>query len=110
MNKELGDLLNKIGEGFKEEIYRDSDTYALVDIGEAAKSVGLTNLIEKYSDIKAIIPLRKELGVQFQVDGSRIINHVILDSGIIVNKFVADEAGISGSPYYPHKKMYLCLG
>ena len=110
MNKTLSDVLNKIGEEFKEEIQPTARTYCLVDIGEAAEALGHPELKERYDDVKAVVPLRRVSGgLNFEVDGNGLADYVQLESGIAVPRYVAEEAGLQNSQYQPKSSMILNL-
>ena len=107
-NKELATVLEKIAQEFDGEINPKSRTYCVVDIGEAAESFGMPELKARYEDVNAIIPLRRSKGLAFEVDGSSLNDARQLTSGVVVEEYVAKEAGVESQAYVPHDTMYLC--
>lgn len=59
MSNQLGEVLKKIGEEFKEVISDRARDYLEIDIGKKAASLGYTGLKEKYSDVDAVVPLKQ---------------------------------------------------
>ncbi|GEM_PF-6797581 len=106
----LADVLKGIGKVYETRIESSSRKYVLVDIGIAAKVLGLP-LEEKYDGMKAIVPVRNfPPGVNYEVNGSELTGYVQLKSGIAVERDAAEAAGLKHQQYQPRKRMILNLG
>ncbi len=107
---DLGEVLKRIGDEFKDEILPTARTYCAVNIGKAAEIVGKPRLKDKYLSSVAIVPLRKvEGGINVEIDGNTLSNFAQLDSGIAVSESIAKESGLPYKPYKPQQSMLLNL-
>jgi hypothetical protein len=108
MRNELGDVLNKIGEKYKQEIATASKFYLEVDIGKQAEKFGYSAMKDKYLDVSAVVPLKQAApGMKVMIDGRTFINYAQFESGIAVPEYVAREAGLSYQAYRPDDSMIL---
>lgn len=107
---ELGDILIKIGEEFKEEIWAKSDKYCLIDIGKAFEAFGIKDG-DKYEGVKAVVPLKKgqKDSIAILVNGKDLSDYAHLESGIAVPEWVAEEAGLTYKKYEPKERMTLYM-
>ncbi len=102
------EVLKGIGQTFEDELYAESELYCLVDIGAAANELGHPELKEKYSSIRAIVPLKKaDGGINLEVDASDLSGYKQLDCGIAVPLYVVEEADIETKDYQPKERMIL---
>jgi len=108
MKTDLGDVLNKIGESFKQEIANESKVYLEVDIGKQAEKFGYSDMKEKYHGVSAVVPLKQALpGMKVMIDGRTFIRYAQFESGIAVPEYVAREAGLRYQTYQPNDSMIL---
>lgn len=108
MRTDLGDVLNKIGETFKQEIANDSSIYLEIDIGKQAEKFGYSDMKEKYHDVSAVVPLKQALpGMKVMIDGRTFIHYAQFESGIAVPEYVAREAGLRYQTYHANDSMIL---
>jgi len=106
----LADVLTRIGDELKEDIWTKSDTYCLIDIGTAFEHYEIEGG-EKYEDVKVVVPLKKASGgVNFMVNGNDLSDYSQLKSGIAVPEWVAEESDLSYKPYQPKSRMTLNMG
>ncbi|MGD8513081.1 MAG: hypothetical protein PVG85_03945 [Deltaproteobacteria bacterium] len=108
MSNELGDVLTKTGEEYREKISSESRLYLEVDIGNQGKKLGYERIKENYDGVKAIVPLKTPVaGMRVRVDGRTFIHHAQLESGIAVPGYIAKEAGLVHKLYVPNDDMIL---
>jgi len=107
---DLGDVLTKIGEEFKDEIWAKSGTYCLIDVGKAFEVLGKENA-DNYKGVNAVVPLKKspEKGIPFLVNGKDLSDYCQLESGIAVPEWMAEESGLTHKPYKPKDSMVLYM-
>jgi hypothetical protein len=106
MSNDLGKILTKIGEEFKEQISEDSIFYLEVDIGKQAEELGYSEMTEKYHDVYAVVPLKQAVkGLKVLIDGRTYVNYAQLESGIAIPGYVAKEAGLPYKTYQPNDSM-----
>ena len=112
-NKNLATVLSEIGTHFKDEIKLDSTMYSLVDIGKVGGNMEFPEVQERFDDVKAFIPLRRSAGgLNVEVDGNEFRSgYTQLPTGIFVENYVAQEAGLEGKAYTPvSSRMILSFG
>jgi hypothetical protein len=108
MSNELGEVLTKIGEDYKEDISSESRFYVEVDIGEKAEDLGYSDLKEAYHNVNAVVPLKKSAkGMTVRIDGRTFVNYVQLESGIAIPGYVAKEVSLPYKTYEPNDSMVL---
>ena len=108
MNHKLADILKKIGDEFRNQISPGSRFYLEIDIGRQAAKYGHCGLEEKYDDIYAIVPLKCPVrGMKVRIDGRTFVNYAQFESGVIVPKNVAGDAGLSHKAFVPKDSMIL---
>jgi hypothetical protein len=111
MSNALGEVLQEIGEEYKEEILDESEFILEVDIGKQAEKLGYSDIKEKYHDVEAIVPLRQSVkGLKVRIDGRTFVNYAQLESGIAVPGYVAEEAGLPYKTYKPHDSLIRNFG
>jgi hypothetical protein len=100
MNKELNEVLGRIGEEFKEEISAESTFILEVDIGKKAEELGYLSLKEQYHNVDVIVPLRQAVeGMKVMIDGRTFVDYAQFDSGLVVPGYVAKESGLPHRAY-----------
>ena len=100
MDKQLADVLIKIGDEFSDQISMDSRFYLEVNFGKQAEKYGHFELTGKYHDINAIVPLRRPVrGMKVRVDGRTFVNYVQFDSGIVVPHYIARQVDLPHRTY-----------
>jgi hypothetical protein len=106
MNKDLAEVVNGIGDDFRDIILTGSRFYLEVNIGEQAEKFGHSELGEKYHDKYAIVPLKHPVnGMKVRIDGRTFVNYAQFESGVVVPNFIAKDAGISYKAFIPHDSM-----
>lgn len=108
----LAEVLNALADAFKEELWPKSNVYCLVDIGEVWVGYGGKETeAGLFHDIKAVVPLKRvsDGGMQIQVNGKELSTYSMLESGIAVPEWVAQQSGLPHQPYQPHDSMLLVL-
>jgi hypothetical protein len=101
MNNELGEVLTKISEEFREEISEESGIFLEVDIGKQAEKLGYSNIVEKYRGVDAVVPLKRT------VDGMKVMQ---LESGVVIPGHVAKEAALPYKRYEAHESIVRVFG
>ena len=114
---QLGYVLEEIGLAFENKIRKDSEIYRLVDIGgvfpmlkdEITERFGAydARLEERFNNVNVVVPVTSSEGLLVQVNGRELADYVQLSSGIAVQKWVAEEAQITGTQYQPKNNMYI---
>lgn len=108
MNKELDKLLMNLGEKFGDKICATGRNYIEVDLGKQAGTLGYTTLKEKYHDVYAIVPLKKEAdGMKVRIDGRTFVKYAQFESGIAVPGYVAPDTNLSYKSFIPNDSMIL---
>ena len=59
MNKEIDDILVKIGEEFGDSIGKGARNYLEVDIGRKADQLGRPEIGKRFHNVYAVVPLKK---------------------------------------------------
>jgi len=111
MSNELGEILTKIGEVFKEEISKESGIFLEVDIGKQAEKLGYSNIVEKYRGVDAVVPLKHTVdGMKVMIDGRTFVNYAQLESGIVIPGYIAKEAALPYKRYEAHESIVRVFG
>ena len=106
MNVKLSDVLEYIGEEYKDKIQRGSRHYLEVNIGERASRLGHAGMKKKYDKIYAIVPLKEpQKGMKVRIDGRTFINYAEFASGIAIPGYLARETGRSYRTFVPNDSM-----
>jgi hypothetical protein len=106
MDKNLTDVLNRIGDEYGNNISNDSRFYMEIDIGKMAEKYGHFEIREKYRDKFAIVPLKHPVsGMKVRIDGRTFVNYAQFKSGVAVPNFIARDAGLSYKTYTAHDSM-----
>ena len=108
MNNKLHEVLARIGECYKDSISRDSRFYIEINIGKQAEDLGFGDMNSNYGEVDAIVPLKNPVnGMKVRVDGRTFVNYAQFESGIVVPKYVAKNAGLSYKSFVPNDSMIL---
>jgi len=108
MNTDLGRVIERINEEFKNDFLATSRFYREVSIAERAERLGLTELKETYRDVYAIVPLKQPAdGMKVRIDARTFVNYAQFESGVAVPGYMAEDAGLPFKPYTPHDSMIL---
>ena len=106
MDKDLAEVVNRIGDDFRDIILTGSRFYLEVNIGEQVKKYGHSELTRKYHDKYAIVPLKHPVnGMKVRIHGRTFVNYVQFESGVVVPNFVARDAGLSYKTFIPNDSM-----
>ncbi len=106
MANKLNEVLNKIGDDFKENIRNDSRFYVEVSIAGTADELGFSDLKECYRDVYAIVPLKHPVdGMKVRIDGRTFVNYSQFDSGVVVPHYVASQVDLARRAYVAQDSM-----
>ena len=106
MSNQINDVLEIIGEEFRDQIQKGSRHYLEVSIGERAEQLGHAGIKEKYGKTYAIVPLKEpRKGMKARIDGRTFVGYVEFASGIAVPGYLAREAGQSYKTFVPNDSM-----
>ena len=106
MNNSLSEVLNKIGEDYKDNIRDDSRHYLEISIARKAAEMGLTEVKERYSDDYAIVPLKHPVaGMKVRIDGRTFINYAQFKSGVVVPHHIAKQVNLQQRAYVAQDSM-----
>jgi hypothetical protein len=106
MRNNLGEVLIKIGEEYRDDISAGSRFYLEVDIGKRGQELGYSDIKEKYHDVSAVVPLKEAVpGMKVRIDGRTYVRYAQLESGIAVPGYVAKEAELPYKTWAPHDSM-----
>ena len=104
----LDDVLQKIGETYRDRIRNGSRFYVEVSIGKQAETLGYDELTAKYRDAYAVVPLKQAVpGMKVRIDGRTFVNYAQFDSGIAVPGYVAKDTGLAHTSFIPNDSMIL---
>ena len=111
MSNELGVVLTKIGEKFKDEISKESGIFLEVDIGTQAEKFCYSNIVEKYRGVDAVVPLKNTVdGMKVMIDGRTFLNYAQLESGVVIPGYIAKEAALPYKHYVAHESIVRVFG
>jgi hypothetical protein len=106
MNNSLSEVLNRIGEDYKNNICDDSRHYLEISIARKADELGLTGVKERYSDDYAIVPLKHPVeGMKVRIDGRTFVNYSQFDSGVVVPQNIANQVDLPRKAYVAQDSM-----
>ena len=106
INNSLSEVLNQIGEDYKDNILDDSRHYLEISIARKAAELGFTEVEKRYSDVYAIIPLKHPLeGMKVRIDGRTFINYAQFQSGVVVPHHVAEQVNLPQRAYVAKDSM-----
>ena len=103
MDTELVDLLDSVRFFYEGDIDPSSRFYCVVQLDKMAELADEMGLARRVAGKGAIVPLATPLehDISVEVDGKSLASYVLLDSGIVVEKSVAEMAGLPYVPYTP---------
>lgn len=106
--KPLDDVIEKIGETYREDISEGSRNYVEVSIGQQAEMLGLREIQKKYRDVYAVIPLKEAVaGMKVRIDGRTFVNYAQFESGIAMPGYVIKDTGLAHKTFVPNDSMIL---
>ncbi len=106
MANKLSQVLNKIGDDYKDNIRVDSRFYVEVSIARKADELGFSDLRECFKDAYAIVPLKHPVGgMKVRIDGRTFINYSQFDSGVVVPHYVASQVDLAQRAYVAQDSM-----
>jgi hypothetical protein len=104
----LDDVLEKIGETYRNHIQNGSRFYLEVNIGKQAEALGYGDIKDRYCDAFAVVPLKKAVpGMKVRIDGRTFVNYAQFASGIAVPGYVAKDTGLAHTTFIPNDSMIL---
>ena len=108
MQTDMGKVIERIGEDFKNDLLATSRFYREVSIDELSERLGLTKLKGRYRNVFAIVPLKQPAeGMKVRIDGRTFVNYAQFESGVAVPGYVAEHAGLPCKPFVPNDSMIL---
>jgi hypothetical protein len=108
MQTDMGKVIERIGEDFKNDLLATSRFYREVSIGELSERLGLTKLKGRCRNVFAIVPLKQPAkGMKVRIDGRTFVNYAQFESGVAVPGYVAEHAGLPFKPFVPNDSMIL---
>ena len=106
MENNLSEVIDKIGDDFRENIRGDSRFYVEVSIARKAEELGFSDLKECYRDVYAIVPLKHPVdGMKVRIDGRTFVNYSQFDSGVVVPHYVASQVDLPKRAYVAQDSM-----
>jgi hypothetical protein len=106
--KPLDDVIEKIGEHYKNDIGEGSRFYVEVNIGKQAEMLGYQDIQQKYRDTFAVVPLKRAVpGMKVRIDGRTFVNYAQFESGIAIPGYVLKDTGLAHKTFVPNDSMIL---
>ena len=106
--KPLDDVIDKIGERYKNDIAEGSRFYVEVNIGKQAEMLGYQEIQQKYRDTFAVVPLKQAVpGMKVRIDGRTFVNYAQFESGIAIPGYVVKDTGLAFKTFVPNDSMIL---
>jgi hypothetical protein len=108
MDQRLAAVIQSLKDEFGDEISPESRFYVEVNIGKRAESLGFTEMVDKYRDVQAIIPLKNPVsGMKVRIDGRTFVNYAQYDTGVVVPGYIAKKVGLPFKTFIPNDSMIL---
>jgi len=108
MDSALKQILDTIGDTYKDQIAPDSNVYLEVNIGRQAERLGRGQIKDTYSGVNAVVPIKQAVaGMKVMIDGRTFIDYAQVDSGIALPGHVARQAGLAHRAYSAPESMVL---
>ena len=106
--KPLDDVIEKIGETYRQDISAGSRFYVEVNIGKQAGALGHRDIQQKYRDAFAVVPLKQAVpGMKVRIDGRTFVNYAQFESGVAIPGYVARDTGLSYKTFIANDSMIL---
>ncbi len=106
--KPLDDVIEKIGETYRDHIQNGSRFYLEVNIGKQADALGYGDITAKYPNAHAVVPLKQAMpGMKVRIDGRTFVNYAQFESGIAVPGYMAKDTGLAHTSFIPNDSMIL---
>lgn len=108
MKKDLDEILEKIGDEFRDDIEKNARHYMEVDIGMKSEQLGSPKLGKQYRKVYAVVPLRNPgEGMKVRIDGRTFVDYAQFESGVVVPGYVARKASLRSKTFIPLDSMIL---
>jgi hypothetical protein len=102
----LREVLDRIGEEYKENINDDSRHYLEISLARKAAELGLSEAKEQYKNACAIVPLKRPVsGMKVRIDGRTFVNYAQFESGVVVPNYVARQVDLPHRGYIAQDSM-----
>ncbi len=106
MTDNIGEVLTRIGEDYKENISKGSRHYLEINIARKAAELGFPEAESQYRDVYAIVPLKHPLnGMKVRIDGRTFVNYAQFESGVVVPGYVAKQVDLPHRAYTANDSM-----
>jgi len=106
MDGRIINVLDSIEEAFKNQIQKGSRHYLEISIGRQAEKLGYPDLMDKFKNTYAIVPLKTpQKGMKVRIDGRTFGNYAECISGIAVPRYLLGHAGRSYKTFVPNDSM-----
>jgi hypothetical protein len=106
MTDNLNEVITRIGEEYKDNINSDSRHYLEISIAKMAAELGFAEAEKRYSDVFAIVPLKKPVGgMKVRIDGRTFVNYAQFESGVVVPNYVARVVDLPSRDYTANDSM-----
>jgi hypothetical protein len=100
MDHRLDEILNRIDDAYGHKLGKGGRHYLEVSLGNQAKRLGYADLMEKYRNTFAIVPLKHpEPGMKVRIDGRTFVDYAQYASGIAVPGHVARQTTLAFTPF-----------
>jgi hypothetical protein len=111
MSNELREVLTKIAEEYRQEIWFESGTFLELDIGKEAEKLSYSNIAEKYRGIAVAVPLKRTLkGMKVMMDGRTFVDYAQLETGVVIPGHIAKEASLPNKHYQAPESIVRLFG
>jgi hypothetical protein len=108
MDAHLEEVIEQIGEDYRNDILEGSRHYSEVSIGLRAERLGYSDLKRRFHDVSAIVPLKQPTeGMKVRIDGRTFVNYAQFDSGVVVPGYLAQKTNLPFKPYTAKDSMIL---
>ena len=106
MKTKLDQIIDSIGNEYKDDIMACARNYVEVSIGSTAERMGHSDLKEKYRSVYAVVPIKSPRpGMKVRIDGRTFVNYALLDSGVAVPGYIAKDVSLPYKTYIPNDSM-----
>lgn len=111
MKNQLDDLLNSVGEEYREEVAGEPAFLLEVDLGKRAEEAGFSDFRKEFGPVTAYVPLKKVApGMKVMFDGRAFGDYGQFPNGVILPGHVARKAGQPFKPFVPNESMVRIIG
>ena len=108
MRDRLDEILNRIGDEYREYISKGARNYLEIDLGKQAEKLGYAEEKTKYRNVNVVVPLKMPFkGMKVRIDGRTFLNYLEFESGLAAPGYVASDTGLPFKPFVPNDSMIL---